>query len=63
MTPNKLTSRKFLSGIILSAVLVFESHIGLDLGEELRWQLVALVVAYIAGESAVDVARGRREGR
>jgi hypothetical protein len=63
MTTSKLASRKLWSGIILSGVLVFESHLGLDLGEELRWQLVALVVAYIAGESAVDVARGRREGR
>lgn len=57
MLKQKLASRKFWMAIAGALIVVLNEGLGLGIPEETYWGIVALVLGYIFGEAAVDVAR------
>ena len=51
---KKLLSRKFLTGLLLSGLLVFEKTLGLDLGMETKRMIAGIAATWILGESYID---------
>lgn len=54
---QKLTSRKFLMAVGAAMLIVLTQGLDISVDETLYNQLLSIVVAYIVGEGAVDVAR------
>lgn len=51
---RRLLSRKFLTGLLASGLLVLEKKLGLDLDTETKLMLVGVAVAWIMGETYID---------
>jgi len=52
--PEKLKSRKFILALIAILLILLDRIFGLDLPTELELGLVAVILAYIGGESWID---------
>jgi len=50
-----LLSRKFWLAVITAITLVLQKEIGLELDPEVITGIIVTVVAYIVGESAIDM--------
>lgn len=51
---KRLLSRKFLTGLLASGLLVLEKKLGLDLDTDTKLMLVGVAVTWILGESYID---------
>jgi len=60
MFKQKLTSRKFWMAIAGALIIVLNEGLGLGIPEETYWSIVALVLGYVFGEAAVDIARAKK---
>jgi len=54
---GKLKSRKFWMAVVTALLIVLNDGLGLELPTEAIMTVAGVVIAYILGESAVDVAR------
>jgi len=54
---QKLTSRKFLMALAGALILILNDGLGLGVPKDVYWQIVAIVIGYIAGEAVVDASR------
>lgn len=59
---NKLKSRKFIMAVVGSLIVLANQGFDMNLPEATITQFVSILVAYILGESAVDMI-GSRSGR
>jgi len=57
MKVGKLKSRKFWMAVVTALLIVLNDGLGLELPTEAIMTVAGVVIAYILGESAVDVAR------
>lgn len=60
MWKQKLTSRKFWFSIAGALLIVLNEGLQLGIPEETYWGIVALVLGYVFGEAAVDIARVKK---
>ena len=51
---KRLLSRKFMTGLLASGLLVLEKKLGLDLDTDTKLMLVGVAVTWILGESYID---------
>jgi len=58
---RKLTSRKFWVAVASAVFIVLSEGLGWNVDQDLYWKIVALALGYIFGESAVDIARAKKE--
>lgn len=58
---QKLKSRKFWVAVASSAFIILSEGLGFNVDQELYWKIVALALGYIFGETAVDIARAKKE--
>lgn len=59
MWKQKLTSRKFWVAVASATFIVLSEGLGLNVDKDLYWKIVPIVLAYIFGEAAVDIARAK----
>lgn len=60
MLKQKLASRKFWMAVAGTLIVVLNEGLGLGIPEETYWGIVALVLGYVFGEAAVDIARAKK---
>jgi len=58
---QKLTSRKFWVAVASAAFIILSEGLGLNVDPDLYWKLITLALGYIFGETAVDIARAKKE--
>lgn len=58
---RKLSSRKFWVAVASAAFIIISEGLGLDVDTEIYWKLITLALGYIFGETAVDIARAKKE--
>lgn len=61
--PDKLKSRKLWITIVTAILIAFNDALGVGLDEETITQLVAVVGAYVLGQSAVDFTIAKAEAQ
>lgn len=54
---QKLTSRKFWVAVASALLIILSEGLGFEVDKDLYWKLVTIVLGYIFGEAAVDIAR------
>lgn len=54
---QKLTSRKFWMAVVGAVLMVANEGLGLNIPSDVIIPFAALIISYILGEGAVDVAR------
>ena len=54
---SKLKSRKFWMAVVTGLLIVLNDGLGLELPTEAIMTVAGVVIAYILGESGVDIAR------
>lgn len=59
---QKFLSRKFLTGLIASLFLVFETKLGLDLDLETKLIVAGLASTWILGETWLDASHAGKDG-
>lgn len=62
MLKQKLTSRKFWVAVATALFIILSEGLGFDVDKDLYWKIVTLALGYIFGETAVDIARTKKEG-
>ena len=58
---DKLKSRKFLLALSGAVLVVLNEGIGLGINAEAYAYIAGFIITYIAGETAVDVARSNKQ--
>jgi len=53
---NPLKSRKFWMAVFGVVFVIITETFGVEIPEDAYWAIVAVIIGYIIGESAVDVA-------
>ena len=56
---QKLTSRKFWVAVASAVFIILSEGLGFNVDDTLYWKIVTLVLGYIFGEAAVDIARAK----
>jgi uncharacterized membrane protein len=59
MLKQKISSRKFWVAVAGAVLIIANEGFGLGIPEDAYWQIVALVLGYVFGEAAVDIARAK----
>lgn len=60
---DKLKSRKFIMACVAALFVILNKGLGLDLPEDTITQFVAVIVSYLIGQGAVDVASVLKNGK
>jgi len=61
MLKQKLTSRKFWVAVATAIFIMLSEELGFNVDVDLYWKIVVIVLGYVFGEAAVDVARVARQ--
>jgi len=56
---QKLTSRKFWVAVATAIFIILSEGLGWNIDSDLYWKLITLVLGYIFGETAADIARAK----
>lgn len=56
---QKLTSRKFWVAVATAIFIILSEGLGWNIDSDLYWKLITLVLGYIFGEAAADIARAK----
>jgi len=60
---SKLKSRKFWMAVVSGLLVIANEGLGWGLPTEAVMSVAAIAIGYIFGESAVDIARSKGEGK
>ena len=58
---EKFKSRKFWMAVISALVVIANEGLGIGIPEDVIIPFASLIIAYIFGEAAVDIARAKKE--